>query len=314
MTSSPERSRDSAPEGVRGTVYGSAGGVYDVRLDDGHRVEARLRGRVKKAARAGSRVVVGDRVSVSRTDDAWTIESVADRVTELARRGRAGRAPKVLAANLDRVFAVVALRSPPASTELIDRLLVLIESSGMHPILVLNKLDLPGGGEAAVALGALYESAGYQVIATSAATGEGLEGLRDLVRLGSSAFIGPSGVGKSSLLNALEPDLDLRTSELSRKTGTGRHTTVGSRLIPLECGGVVADTPGFGDVGLWSVPAEEIAACFPELRGPAGECRFRGCSHLHEPGCGVRAALGRGEISESRYESYRTLCAEAEPG
>ena len=128
---------------------------------------------------------------------------------------------------------------------------------------------------------------------------------------GSSAFIGPSGVGKSTLLNAIDPALGLRTGELSRKTGTGRHTTVGSRMIALACGGLVADTPGFGDVGLWSVQPEDIGDCFPEFARYRDDCRFRGCAHLEEPECAVRAAVERGELPRSRFDSYVTLRAEA---
>ena len=297
---------------MTGTVHGSVGGVYQVRLDDGTTVEASLRGRLKKEPSTGARVVIGDRVDLLSTGDAWTIEAVGERASTLVRRGRGGREPKVLAANLDRVFAVVSLAEPAPSCELIDRLLALVESSGMHAILVLNKLDLPGAAEAAEGLRALYEPIGYRVLATSARTSGGLDAMRSEACVGSSAFIGPSGVGKSSLLNALDPRLELETGALSRKTGTGRHTTVGSRLIPLECGGLVADTPGFGDVGLWAIEPRDVGACFPELGSPADRCRFRGCTHLHEPGCGVREALQRGEIPRSRYESYRMLREEAE--
>lgn len=289
----------------------SAGGVYEVLLDDGRRVDATLRGKLKKNARAGSRVVIGDRVRVSRSAAAWTVDSVEERRTVLARRGRSARTPKVLAANLDRVFAVVSVAEPAATTELIDRLLVLVESSGMHPALVLNKVDLPGGEAAAEELRALYEAVGYEVHATSAADGTGLSKLHEDMCRGSSALIGPSGVGKSSLLNALDPTLALRTAELSRKTGTGRHTTVGSRMIPMACGGSVADTPGFGDVGLWAVAPEEVAACFPEFEPLVDGCRFRGCTHLHEPDCRVRAEVEGGGIPESRYRSYLRLRAEA---
>ncbi len=295
-----------------GTVHASRGGVYSVLLDDGRTVEASLRGRVKKETRTGSRVVIGDRVAVSSTGAAWTIESVEDRMTELARRGRGGRAPKILAANLDRVFTVVALRAPPATAELIDRMLVLVESSGMHPVLLLNKLDLEGARAASASFTELYESVGYRVLSASAVSGEGLDGLLVDVCEGSSAFIGPSGTGKSSLLNALDPALRLQTGALSRKTGTGRHTTVGSRLIRMECGGLVADTPGFGDVGLWAVAPEDVAACFPEFAGHADACRFRGCTHLHEPDCGIQSGVALGEIYESRYGSYRALRREAE--
>ena len=144
----------------------------------------------------------------------------------------------------------------------------------------------------------------------SAKSGEGHEPLRAELCSGTSALIGPSGVGKSSLLNALDPGLALRTGELSAKTRTGRHTTVSSRLLELGCGGLVADTPGFGDVAIWGVAAEELAGCFPEL-SRAEPCRFRGCAHMQEPDCGVREAVEAGRIPEARYRSYRKLYEEA---
>jgi ribosome biogenesis GTPase len=307
----PETARDGGATSEAGTVLETGGGVYVVELDAGEVVDASLRGRLKREARTGGRVVIGDRVRVTRTGDAWTIEQVEDRRTELVRRGRGARVAKILAANLDRVFVVVGLRAPKASHQLIDRLLVLVESSGMHPTLVLNKVDLEGAAETARELVEMYESIDYHVLVTSAETGAGLDELSKLLCAGSSAVIGPSGAGKSSLLNAVEPDLVLRTGALSAKTGTGRHTTVGSRLIPLECGGRVADTPGFGDVGLWSVPPEAVAACFPELVMLGEDCRFRGCTHLQEPDCAVRKALDVGHLPPSRYESYRVLREEA---
>jgi ribosome biogenesis GTPase len=291
-------------------VRETGGGVYVVALDSGEVGEASLRGRIKQQARTGSRVVIGDRVEVSQVDGVWTIEEVEERRTELVRRGR-GRSAKILVANLDRIFVIVALREPRASTQLVDRLLVLVESSDMQPTLVLNKMDLEDTREAPEAYAELYRSVGYEVILASAEAGTGMEELEARVCSGSSAFIGPSGVGKSTLLNAIAPELGLKTGALSRKTGTGRHTTVGSRLIPLACGGLVADTPGFGDVGLWALPPENVAACFPEFAEYTDGCRFRGCTHVHEPDCAVLEALAAGEIPQSRYESYVRLREEA---
>ena len=297
---------------VRGRVHEAGGGVYRVRLPDHGDVEASLRGRLKRQARTGSRVVIGDVVTVGVSGDAWTIESVEERSTELLRRGRGGRAPKLLAANLDTAFMVVAAKNPDVTVELIDRLLMLGEASGMRAILVINKLDAAGAPEVEERFAPMYRSIGYEVLPVSAESGEGLEPLRRRMCEGTSTLIGPSGVGKSSLLNAVDPELALRTGELSRKTRTGRHTTVSSRIIPLACGGLVADTPGFGDVALWGVAPDEVSGCFPEFAEPSESCRFRGCTHVHEPDCGVRTALEVSEIFDSRYRSYLTARAEAE--
>jgi ribosome biogenesis GTPase len=295
-----------------GTVHETGGGVYAVALDDGGTIEASLRGRLKQQTRTGSRVVIGDRVVVAESGDAWTIDTVDARTTELVRRGRGGRAAKILAANLDRVFAVVSLRAPVATASLIDRILVLIESSGMHPTLVLNKAELEGAAEAGAGFAEIYESVGYGVLVTSAETGLGMDEFHREICSGSSALIGPSGVGKSSLLNRIEPGLALRIGAVSERTGTGRHTTVGSRLIALECGGYVADTPGFGDVGLWAVEPRAVAHCFPEFARFSDQCRFRECTHVHEPDCGVLEAIEQGAIHRSRHASYVALREEAE--
>ena len=293
------------------TVYAAGGGVYQLRLDDGAIVEAALRGRLKLERRTGDKVVIGDRVTAVRRGADWVVDSVAERSSEVVRRGLGGRRAKVVAANVDRVFAVVAARDPDLSMALVDRLLVVAEASGLHPVLVVNKVDLEGGEGIAADVEAIYAPIGYSVLAVSAASGQGMEALARRICQGTSALMGPSGAGKSSILNALHPTLDLRIGELSRKTGRGRHTTVSSHLIPLECGGVVADTPGFGDVGLWGVAQDEVEGCFPEIAALASECRFRGCAHLREPDCAVRERLEEGLLAASRYQSYVRLREEA---
>jgi ribosome biogenesis GTPase len=229
----------------------------------------------------------------------------------MVRRGPGGRRAKVVAANLDHVLVVVAARDPGASSELVDRLLVVVEASGLHPVLVLNKVDLAGGAERARELAATYTPIGYRVLPVSAATGEGMAAFAEEACTGTSALVGPSGVGKSSLVNRLDPSAELRIGAVSHRDRRGRHTTVESRLVPLACGGTVADTPGFGDVGLWGVAPGDVEACFPELHARAPECRFRSCAHLKEPDCAVRAAVERGEVAESRYRSYVALREEA---
>ncbi len=305
----------TGPETWWGVVWETTGGVYRVRRDDGREVDAFLRGRLKREARAGDRVVVGDRVRVSPESDApdasWTIEEVGPRRTRIVRRSGPGRKPKAVAANVDRLAVVVSVTAPDPRLEVVDRFLVLAEGDDVPPVLVLNKVDLPGGDAVAGELGRLYEDVGYPVLRTSAETGEGIEAFGTLLAEGVSALVGPSGVGKSSLLNAVQPGLSLRTAAVSKRLERGRHTTVSSRLIPLPGGGLVADTPGFADVGLWGVGEDEVQRCFPEIAAAAEACRFRGCRHGDEPGCAVTEAVAEGRIAASRVASFRVLRDEA---
>jgi len=298
----------------RGIVYGGEGGVYRVVLASGESVEASLRGRLKRERKGGEKVVVGDEVEVHLGPEGTaTIETVHPRSTEVVRRGPGGRRPKVLAANIHRLVVVMAFARPDPRQPLIDRLLVVGEANGLETALVFNKMDLRevSNPSAVADLFALYRGLGYPVLATSARERTGLDPLRELLGGGTSALVGPSGAGKSSLLNAIQPGLGLRIGELSEKRGRGRHTTVGGRLIPLDCGGLVADTPGFSDVGLWGTEPEALERCFPEFSRFRGSCRFRECTHLHEPGCRVREALGEEEIDPGRFASYETLRREA---
>ncbi len=297
---------------MKGMVRRVGGGVYTVALESGETVEASLRGRLKLEQRTGDQVVIGDRVRVDQLDDgAQVIEEVFPRETTITRSRFGGRTIKVLVANADRLLVVVAAAQPKPRRDLIDRLLVVGESGGVSPIIIVNKMDLDGAAEVAQGLEQVYLPLGYGVLRVSALASEGMDQLAEQLCEGIAALAGPSGVGKSSLVNALEPEHALRTGELSRKRGTGRHTTVSSSLIQLRCGGWVADTPGFSDVGVWGVPREELDRCFPELRALTASCRFRECSHLHEPDCAVRQALDQGAIDPGRFESYRTLYEES---
>jgi ribosome biogenesis GTPase / thiamine phosphate phosphatase len=292
------------------------GGVYRV-LPDGARdpVDAFLRGRLKLDVRTGNRLVAGDRVTLSHAPDGtWTVESVAPRASELVRGGVGGRKAKVVAANVDRAVIVMALARPALHPDLLDRFLVLAELSGLEPLVVTNKKDLPGTAALADELEARLAPAGYRLIRSCALSGEGVEALADALRGHVSVIMGPSGVGKSSLLNAVSPGLALRVGEVSEKRGGGRHTTVSARLLPLfldagqpEPSGWVVDTPGFSEVLNWNPEPELVPGAFPEFREHADSCRFRGCTHLHEPDCGVRGALEAGRIHPGRFESYRRI-------
>lgn len=292
-----------------GTVYALEGGVYRVHLDDGPHVSASLRGKLKRGDPA-ERVVVGDRVMVGGDDDHATIDERLDRRTRLLRAGPARRGVKVIAANLDRLVVVVSAARPDPNPETIDRLFVLGELGGLDGVLVVNKLDLDPDGEIAGALEERFRPSGYPVVPTSAVDSTGLDALKEAVCTGSSVLVGPSGVGKSSLIAMIEPGLSLRVGGVSEHTGTGRHTTVSSRLIDLTCGGVVADTPGFSDVAPRTVSASELGAAFPEIRERAGGCRFRECTHTHEPDCAVKEAALAGEFAESRLHSYHRMLDE----
>ena len=295
-----------------GRVHEVVGGVYRVELDDGGSVDSSLRGRLKARPWKGGRVVIGDRVRVAVDGDDATIEEVLPRTTTFLRRGAHGRTAKVMAANLERVVVVMSARDPDLSLGYLDRILAVCAANALPCTLVINKQDLPGAPAASEPVRDLYRGLGYEVVLASAESGLGLERLRSVAVRGICALIGPSGAGKSSLLNRLDPSLDLRIGDLSRKTGTGRHTTVTSRLLRLSDGTLVADTPGFGDVGLWGVPARRLDRCFPEIETLADECRFRGCSHVHEPDCAVGESVRTGRIAQSRYAHYQALLEEAE--
>ncbi len=292
-----------------GRLLEASGGVYRVQLEEGRQVEARLRGRLKRISRTGDRIVAGEKVVVARASGsgAWTIEEVRERESELVRAGPGGRRPKVVAANVDRLFVVLSAVDPPFTRQTADRFLVLGESCGISPSLVINKLDLPGAVQAVEASASTYAKVGYEVLALSARTGAGLEAVRTRMGDGVSVLIGPSGVGKSTILNALFPGVELRTAEVSRRGGRGRHTTVSARLLPVAPGSWVADTPGFSDVTLWGVDSMLLADAFPEFREPSARCRFRRCTHSHEPECAVGAEVEDGRIERERYRSYLAL-------
>jgi ribosome biogenesis GTPase len=290
------------------------GGVWIVRTVDGEQHDASMRGRLKQEG-AGMKLAVGDAVTVERegTEGAWAITAIHARSGVLARRAP-GRAPgeRIVAANVDQVLVVFAVANPEPHVRMLDRFLVIAEGNDIPVRIVLNKVELVGGPAGADALAGTYERAGYHVHRTSVKKRIGLAELHDVLAGRTTALTGPSGVGKSSLVNALFPGLDLRTAEISPSVNKGRHTTVGALLVPIPdpLGGFVVDTPGLREVGMWGLPPGNLEQCFPEFRSFLGHCRFDDCSHVHEPGCAVRAAIKTGEVSLARHESYIKLRAE----
>jgi ribosome biogenesis GTPase len=290
-----------------GIVLSRAGGVYRV-FSDGELLAASLRGRVKQ--HSADKVLVGDRVSLLvHPDRSATVEGVLPRDSLLRRRSPGKRmAVRAVAANLDQVVIVGSARRPDWEPALIDRFIVVAEANALPVAVVMNKLDLAPD---AIALLAPYRQAGYETVATSAAEGRGLDELRERLTGRVSLFTGPTGVGKSSLLNAIQPGLGLRTGEVSVRAGSGRHTTVSAEMHPFSPGGFVVDTPGLRDIGLWAVEPADVAGAFPEIARFSGRCRFDNCRHQEEPGCAVREAADRGDIPATRLESYRRLLSEA---
>jgi ribosome biogenesis GTPase len=291
-------------------VLSGTGGQWRVQLEDGTIGSAALRGKAKREGEL--KLVVGDRVAVERdaTSDALAITAIHPRQSVLSRRNPGGAwGERTVVANLDQVVVVFAMVHPEPNVRMLDRFLVIAEANDLAAAVVVNKVDL-ASLDAARLLFDGYAALGYPVHYTSTRTGMGIEALHALLHQRTSALSGPSGVGKSSMLNTMYPGLDLRVGEISASVNKGRHTTVGAWMHPLPDGGYVVDTPGLREVGLWGLSATSLDQCFPEMRG--GTCRFSTCQHVSEPGCTVREGVASGAVHSERYASYLKLREELE--
>jgi ribosome biogenesis GTPase / thiamine phosphate phosphatase len=269
----------------------------------------RLRGRLKQGEQEGDIVAVGDRVTITPDEDgSGVIENIHERTAEFSRMrsGIKREFRQILLANPDQIVAVFACAQPEPSLRMLDRFLVIAEKQAVDAVVVANKVDLVTP-ERARALFESYTQLGYPVVYTSAHTGQGVAQLREHLKGKLSALTGPSGVGKSSLLNAIQPDLGLQVRSVSETTSKGRHTTRVRELFPLNLGGYVADTPGIRSLALWDTEPEELDAYFVEMRELVADCQFSDCTHTHEPGCAVLAAVDTGEVARERYNSYLRL-------
>ena len=305
-------------ERIQGRVIRARTSFYDVQ-DGGTILRCQLRGRVKRAQRSpkgrqiyADPVAVGDEVIVTpRDNEEGVIEEILPRRTKFSRRypGKRDAIEQIVIANGDQVVIVLSTRLPDFNLRFLDRFLILAEVGEMDAVVCLNKIDLIDLAERQELRSILsaYEQLGYPVVFTSINHSESIQAFRDALRDKFSVVVGASGVGKSSLLNAVQPGLGLRVGEVGLKTGKGRHTTTLVELFCLEFGGEVADTPGIREVGLWGVDTENLDLYFPEMEPYLGKCKYTDCVHVSEPACAIADAVNTGKISDVRYQSYISL-------
>lgn len=311
-----------------GRVVRTAGGSSWVIPDEGGSpIECKVKGKFRlKGIRTTNPVAVGDKVvvcpsgntkgSVSEGEISYIVEILPRNNYIIRRASNLSKESHILAANIDQAILVVSLRLPETPLTFIDRFLATCEAYNIHAIIVVNKADLfdEDCAELAAGMKYLYESLGYGFLITSAETGEGIEKLKEITRDKLSLMAGNSGVGKSSLINCLAPDANLRTGEISDLHRTGTHTTTFSEMITLPYGGELIDVPGVKSFGMIDFQASEVDHYFPELFKASEKCKFDDCRHIGEPGCNVKEMVDRNYIAQSRYTSYLNILEEIEEG
>lgn len=289
----------------RGRVVRAQSGFFFVK-EDQHIYRCQIRGRLKQGGKTGDIVAVGDWVQFSKMNDQeGMIEEVEPRESMIYRMDPRpqGVYRQIIIANPDQAVFVFAAAHPEPRLRMLDRFLVVAEQEKIKAIIVANKVDLTGM-EKAREYFERYQKVGYPVFYTSVVTGKNIPGLKDNLVGKTSLFAGPSGAGKTSLLNEIQPGLGLEVKEVSHANQKGKHTTVVRKMVPLEEGGYVADTPGLKALDLYDVHPEEVDGYFPDLRALVSDCRFSDCTHIHEPGCAVKEALEKGDLHPERYQSY----------
>jgi ribosome biogenesis GTPase len=297
---------------MKGRVIQSTGSWYKVQTEDRTIWDARLRGKFRLGEDSTTNpIAVGDVVVMEENEDgSATITEIEERQNWLPRKATRQREQQhILVSNVDRAFVVQAVRKPKFKLGFIDRFLVTCEAYEIPPRLIFNKMDLARDKDLnqLADIVAMYEDIGYTVYVTSIHSDESLEPLREELVDHTCVFVGHSGVGKTSLLNHLDPALDLKVGDISDYNQKGRHTTTYAQLVPLSSGGYLVDTPGIREFGLVNIEPSELSLFFPEMVEPRQNCKFYDCTHSHEPGCGVMKAYEEGKIDPRRYESYLNI-------
>ncbi len=293
-------------------VIQSTGKWYKVSGPDGQVIESRLPGifRLNKKE-VTNPVAVGDYVELEIGEDGTgSITEIKVRENYVPRQATHGRrGEQILVANIDKAWVVQSVRQPKINAGFIDRFLVTCEAYEVHAGIIFNKTDLAKNNDLSLIqeFTDLYEQLGYDVLTTSIEDITSVKKLSEQLSGKTSVFIGPSGVGKTSLLNAVEPGLGLKVGDISARTNKGKHTTTYAQLVPLQNGGFIVDTPGIREFGVVNIPKSELSLFFPEMREPREHCKFYNCTHFHEPGCGVSDAYEQGEIDADRYSSYLNI-------
>ena len=297
---------------IEGVVISSTGSWYRVATANGE-LDCRIRGRLRlKGIRSTNPVVVGDRVMVEPDDESSAIVEILPRRNYIIRRAsNLSKESHIIGANIDRALLIVTLHSPSTPVEFVDRFLVTCEAYNVPVTIVLGKADTLTGEHKAEAeeFMAIYQDAGYDLIRLSSTTGEGIAQIRELLKGHTTLIAGNSGVGKSTLVSTIDPELDIRTGEISESHHKGKHTTTFSTMYRIEEGYII-DTPGIKGFGLIDIDSKELCRYFPEMMRLAPDCRFYNCTHTHEPGCAVQEGVKQGIVAWSRYESYLKILDE----